>query len=351
MKSDDIDSLPPTQSPPEAIDMEQQSVGEALTALQRLMNYSATLPDAFRSAREYAGELVRDSASWLVPAAFRNSQSYSVFAQQMFEYVVNDLANAFRRESSTDPGTTLDDKSAQVLLARKTVGSLLDMTALATFHVSPLTVMAMYAEQAYQSPMYLKRLVFELREQGILSKTATVDSSQDLIHRLESATGRAASCFDQPPLSIAGLHNTLQDTQATVHTVQPERLLPLAEIDQLWRQMYLAARDQRGSIWDVSATISIVALNNMQNVDTGGVISLNVQGNLYQFQVIDHYWEGLRAIEQGGLLSTFSSAVKPYVETVWNKYAVSSKSWTEQLRSGELLKWGWSSLSWPKLSR
>ncbi len=72
---------------------------------------------------------------------------------------------------------------------------------------------------------------------------------------------------------------------------------------------------------------------------------------MYQEQIIDHYWEGLRAIERQGLLPTLSLACQPYVETVWTNYSVDQKTWREQLLSGELIKWGWSQLSWPKLVR
>ena len=72
---------------------------------------------------------------------------------------------------------------------------------------------------------------------------------------------------------------------------------------------------------------------------------------MYQEQIIDHYWEGLRAIERQGLLPTLSRACQPYVETVWTNYSVDQKTWREQLLGGELIKWGWSQLSWPKLVR
>lgn len=343
---------------PAAIDMDKQTVGEALTSLQRLLHYSASLPETLRSAGAYASEKVRESANWLVPAAFRNSQSYSVFVQQMIDYVVNDLAGAWRGEQSPkgDSGSIesaelADEASDQVLLARKTVGSLLDMTALATFHVSPLLVLAVYSEIAYESRTVMQLLGVRLKQQGIIPEKTVVEDTASLIAALEKAARIAAKMFEQPPLSIAGLQKTIEQTRLTVAQVNPEKLLSFAEIDQLWRQMELAARDQKASIWDVSATVSIVALNNIQAIDDGGLVSLEITGNMYQEQLIDHYWEGLRAIERDGLLPTLSRACQPYVETVWTNYSLNRKTWTEQLLSGELIKWGWSHLSWPKLAR
>lgn len=342
---------------PAAIDMEKQTVGEALSTLQKLMHYSASLPESIRNAGAKASELVRESANWLVPAAFRNSHSYSVFVQQMFDDVVKDVAGAWRGEhvAKESPNSLsasdADDASEQVFLARKAVGSLLDMTALATFHLSPLLVLSVYSEIAYGSRAIMQLLGQRLKEQGIIPPKTDVQDTASLVAALEKAARIAERMFEQPPLSIPGLQKTIEETRHTVAHVQPEKLLPFAEIDQLWRQMELAARDQKASIWDVSATMSIVALNHIQAIDEGGLVSLEIQGNMYQEQIIDHYWEGLRAIERRGLLPTLSQACQPFVETVWTNYSIDHKNWAEQLLSRELIKWGLSRLSWPKLSR
>ncbi len=338
----------PASPLPAEIDMEQQTVVEASSALLRLFHYSASLPErTLRSAGALAGGIVRESANWLVPAAFRNSKSYSIFVQQMLDFVVNDVGGVRRVIS----GTREEPNQDEVFLARKTVGNLLDMTALATFHLSPLTVLAIFSDLAYGSKVYMRQLSARLKEQGIIDQETTIDSATDLIDALEQASGGAVGMFDQPPISIDGLRKTIEETQQSIRKVDPAKLLPFAELDQLWRQMELAARDQKASIWDVSATMSIVALNNIQAVGQGTVVGLEIAGNMFQQHIIEHYWEGLRSIEREGLIPTLSRASEPYLEAVWTNFAMDRKTWTEQLLSGELLKWGWSQLSWPKLSR
>ncbi|MEZ6136103.1 MAG: hypothetical protein R3C53_14480 [Pirellulaceae bacterium] len=331
---------------PVPIDMEQQTVGEASSALLRMFHYSASLPErTLRSAGALAGGLVRESANWIVPSAFRNSKSYSIFVQQMLDFVVNDLGGVRKVASKDQPN------QEEVFLARKTVGNLLDMTALATFHMSPLTVLAIFSDVAYGSKAYLQQLSTRLKEQGIIDAETTIDGAADLIEALEQASGGAVSMFDQPPISIEGMRKTIEETQAAITKVDPTKLLPFAEIDQLWRQMELAAQDQNASIWDVSATMSVVALNKIQAVGQGAVVSLEIAGNMFQEHIIEHYWEGLRSIEREGLIPTLSTASEPYLEAVWTNFSMDRKTWTEQLLTGELLKWGWSQLAWPKLSR
>lgn len=332
---------------PDAIDMEQSTMGEAMSSLYRVFNYSASLPErTLRSAGALAGGFVRESANWVIPSAFRNSKSYSIFVQQMLDFVVSDVGGVKRALS---PKTGEPDE--KVDLARKTVGNLLDMTAFATFHLSPITVLAVFSDVAYGSKVYMQELSDRLKEQGIIDQNTTIDGATDLISALEHASGSVVGVFDQPPISIEGLRKTIEQTRNAVEGIDPSRLLPVSEIDQMWRQMELAASEQNASIWDVSATMSVVALNNIQAVGKGAYVSLELAGNMFNEHIIEHYWTGLREIEKDGLLVTLSRSSEPYIEAVWTNFAIDRKTWTEQLLSGEFIKWGWSQLSWPKLSR
>jgi hypothetical protein len=214
-----------------------------------------------------------------------------------------------------------------------------------------LTVLAIFSDVAYGSRHYLQQLSERLKSQHIIDENTTIDHAGDLLAALEKASASAVGVFDKPPISIEGLRRTIQETQAAIAQVDPIKLLPAAEIDQLWRQIEMAAKEQHASIWDVSATISLVALSNIQAMGKGTIVGLEVAGNLFNEHIVQHYWEGLRAIERNGLIPTLSRASAPYLEAVWTNFNVDRKTWTEQLLSGELLKWGWSHISWPKLMR
>ncbi len=343
----------------DSIDMEKSTVGEATSNLLRLFHYSASIPErTLRSAGALAGGFMRESANWLLPSAFRNSRSYSIFIQQMLDFVCNEIGGVRKKlwgAAPADPASDLSEEEQaaqnQAFLARKTVGNLLDMSALATFHVSPLTVLAVFSDVAYGSRHYLQLLSERLKSQQIIDENTTIDNASDLLAALEKASASAAGVFDRPPISLDGLKKTINETTDAVMSVDPMKLLPAAEIDQLWRQIDLAAKEQNASIWDVSATISLVALGNIQSVSKGTYVGLEVAGNLFNEHIVQHYWDGLRSIERNGLIPTLSRASAPYLEAVWTNFAVDRKTWTEQLLSGEFVKWGWSQISWPKLMR
>lgn len=323
--------------------MERHSIGEAVSRLLHWFQYSASLPErTVRSASALAGGIVREGANWLIPSAFRNSRSYSIFVQQMLDLLTEEVGGVRRRPV---PGSETVEP-AQVDLARKTVGNLLDMTALATLHVSPITVLAIFSDVAYGSKYYLQQLSARLKQQGIIDEDATIDRATDLIDALERASGEITEAFDQPPVSIEGLRSTLEQTQAAVAEMEPARLLPLAEIDQLWRQMELAATAQDASLWDVSTTISLVALRNIQATGQGVLSGLLLAGDLFQAHIVEHYWHGLREIESQGLVATLYHSAGPYLEAVWNNFAPNRGTWTETLLSGQWLRKSWQRFGW-----
>ncbi len=173
----------------DAIDMEKTSFGEATSTLLRLFNYSASLPErTFRSASACRRLCTRISQ---LVGSFRLSQFEILFDLRSANPGISDQRYRWRSQSLTAGS---ERHQQEVVLARKTVGNLLDMTALATFHLSPLTVLAIFSDAAYGSKVYLEQLSSRLKEQGIIDQNTTIDGAADLITAIEAASGKAAVC-------------------------------------------------------------------------------------------------------------------------------------------------------------
>lgn len=326
------------------IDLESYTVNEAASALSAVFRYATSLRErTIRSATAFAGA-VRESSDWLVPNSFRNARSYAIFARQMLEYV-NDAANVRLVFSGKENES---EKSAHVDLARKTVGNLFDMTALATFSFSPITVLAVYSDLGHGDSSYLIQLSDRLKEHAIVDSSVQLSSSAELADAIAAAAGGATDVFDQPPIATESLRRTIAHIQAEVDTAS-ERVSS-EELGQLWRQMQLAAQQQSASMWDISATISVVTLSARLQTGEATPTVLSLPANTTGPDLVDQYWNGLRAIERDGLIPTLSSASEPYMDTIWSNFAVNRRTWTEQLLTGELTKWGWSQWSWPRIA-
>lgn len=326
------------------IDLESYTVKEAASALSAVFHYATSLRKrTIRSATALAGA-VRESSDWLVPTSFRNARSYAIFARQMLDYV-NDVANVRLVFSGK---ANESEQSAHVDLARKTVGNLFDMTALATFPFSPITVLAVYSDLGHGDNRYLIQLSDRLKKHAIVDSNAQLSSSEELADAIEAAAGGATDVFDQPPIATENLKRTIAHIQAEVDSANDR--VTSEELGQLWRQMQLAAKQQSASMWDISATISVVTMSDRLQTDEAAQSALSLPANTTVPDLVGQYWSGLRAIERDGLIPTLSSATEPYMDTIWSNFAVNRRTWTEQLLAGELTKWGWSQWSWPRIA-
>ena len=68
----------------------------------------------------------------------------------MLDFVVEDIGGVERNEEDEGP------PKVDNFVARKTVGNFVELAGMATFHLSPMTLLAIVSDVAYGSQTYLK---------------------------------------------------------------------------------------------------------------------------------------------------------------------------------------------------
>jgi hypothetical protein len=191
------------------------------SAVLKYLLYGASLPErALRATTAVVSGAVRESALLLVPQAFRSSRSYTMFVQQMLDFLAHEFGGVERSaEASSNP-------AVEGFVARKTVGTFIELAGLATLHVSPLTVLAIVSDIAYGSREFLTELSDELKKQGIIDPNTTIDHTADLLEAISKASGDTATAFDTPPISVEGLKQTIAQTRAAVKDIDLRKALP-----------------------------------------------------------------------------------------------------------------------------
>ncbi|MBP88952.1 MAG: hypothetical protein CMJ64_19930 [Planctomycetaceae bacterium] len=317
-----------------ADDSDKPSIPAASEVYNYLM-YSVSLPErALRATSAVVGGTLHESASLLVPQAFRNSKSYETFVQQMLDFVVRDVGRVERDSDEEAP-------EIEGYIAKKAVSGFLDLAGMATLHVSPMTVLAIVNDVAYGSQTYLNELSAELKKAGVIDEKSTINHAADLLDAVREASSTTANAFDQPPLSVDGLKETLQQTIEQVSGVNPTKLIPQAEMQQIWDDMHeMAAREEVG-ILDVSSTMSLYAIDKIGKVGQGALSSVTVAGNLFDRHIFEHYREGLGEIREKGLYATLSESSQPYIAAVWTNFSTEKETLTEDLLTGKLIGRAW----------
>lgn len=308
-------------------------------SVSKYLQYTLSLPErAIRSTAAVVGGVAQQSAMFLVPSSFQDSKTYKTFVQQMLDMVAHDIGGTKREESNPEIES---DTQVEGYVARKTVGSFVDLAGMATLHVSPLTVLAIVSDVAYGSNVYLKQLGDELKREGVIDKESTIDHAADLLQAIGTASGKAADRFDQPPLSIEGLQETIAEAQASVGEIDPTKVIPQAEIKRMWGQMQDMADEQDVDLIDVSSAMTMYTLNQVATVSKGALTTIRVTGDLLDKHLIDHYWQGLQRISDEGIWQVVASSSRPYIDAVWMNFSSEKDTITEDVVSGRLVTRAW----------
>ena len=195
------------------------------------------------------------------------------------------------------------------------------LAGMATLHLSPLTVLAIVSDVAYGSQSYLQELSTELKQAGIIDEDTTIDHAADLLEAIRNTSASTAGALELPPLSVEGLRETIQQTQRAAQGIDPTRLLPQAEMQQLWNQMHEMADREGVGLLDISSTMTLFVIDKVGRVGHGALSSVKVAGNMFDRHIFDHYRQGLTEIQDKGLYSTLSVASQPYISAVWTNFS------------------------------
>jgi hypothetical protein len=229
----------------------------------------------------------------------------------------------------------------EALLAQKAVGGLLDVAGTATLHLSPMTVLAVFNDLAYGSGHYLSILSQELKKEGIIDESSSIDHVTDLVDALRDTSSKAADTIDKPPINLEGITETVSQLREEINKVDPRKLIPQAEVARLWGEMEDAAAKADVGLWDVSATMTMFAMNRISLSTRGALTTIHVAGSLLDEHIIQHYGAALEEISENGLYATLADASSPYLEAVWDNFDEDRETWTEDFVSGQLFCRAW----------
>lgn len=305
--------------------------------LSRYLLYSFTLPErVLRSAVGSTAGLARETAEFLVPQAFQNSKTYEVVIRNSLKFLAQDVG-----------GVAGDPKEAELgrdFAARKAVGNFVDLAGWATLAVSPVWMMAIVSDVAYGTKTYLHELAGELQKRGMIDETSTIHNVDDLLASVRETSGHAASLVDTPPLSIEQLKQTLASTRKSLGGMDVRKVLPESELRRYWQEMREIAARENVSFIGVSGAVTMHTLGKIGGVARGTLTGVQVAGGLVNRNVVGHYVNAMKDIRRKGFFQTVRETSGPYVEAVWNNFAVDRPTWTAELLSGRALGRAWTTV-------
>ncbi|MCH7990030.1 MAG: zf-TFIIB domain-containing protein [Planctomycetes bacterium] len=302
----------------------------AAASVSRYLLFGLSLPERLlRSSVGMAAGAAKETAALLVPQAFQSSKTYELVIKNSLKFLTEDIGGV--------EGDSEESPTGENYVARKAVGSFVDLAGLATLHLSPVWMMAIVSDVAYGTKSYVIELADELKKQGLIDEDSTINHVDDVLNAIQNASGQTASMFDTPPLSVAQLKESLESTRAAISSADYRRVIPEAELTSYWNEMKEIANEEEVSLIGVSGALTMHTLGKVSTVSKGTLTGLQVAGGLFNRHVVGHYADALKTAREKGFYQMLNESSAPYVEAVWNNFSAEKETWTEQIVSGKAI--------------
>ena len=283
---------------------EMNTTAGARTVLSR--SYLASLPErTVRAGAALTGGLVYEASEVVLPVAGRRSRLYQAIVGRVLRITIEVVGGV----EGVYPA---QEMPVRELLVRKTAGNAVELSSFLAVGWSPVWLLAGASDLVGGTKVYLRALVTELRDAGLLAEDADVASFEELLTTLEDTSGVLADTVDVPPLNVSSVRTSWQELQR-----QAADLPDADSLEKIFAELQLAARREDRSILEISSMVALGA------VRTG--ITL---GNVHIF---DYYRRALRTIVEEGLLSFLRRTSTPYLTRASSHFDPQSSTYSERL--------------------
>ncbi len=272
----------------------------------RSRSYLASLPErTARAGAALTGGFVYEASEVMLPLAVRRSRLYQAIVGRLLRITIELLGGV----EGVYPA---QEMPVRELLARKTAGNVVEVSSFLAVGWSPVWLLAGASDLVGGTKVYLRTLVAELRDAGVLAPDAEVASFEELLSVLEGTSGVLADTVDVPPLNVSSVRASWQELQRQVAD-----LPDAAGLENIFAELQLAARQEDRSVLEISSMVALGAVR--------AGVSL---GNVHIF---DYYRHALRTIVEEGLLSFLRRTSTPYLTRARSHFDPRSSTYSERL--------------------
>ena len=269
-------------------------------------SYLVSLPErTARAGAALTGGLVYEASEVVLPVAVRRSRLYQAIVGRLLRITIELVGGV----EGVYPA---QEMAVRELLARKTAGNVVELSSFLAVGWSPLWLLAGASDLVGGTKAYLRALVAELRDAGVLAEHADVATFEELLTALEGTSGVLADAIDVPPLNVPSVRTSWQELRR-----QASDLPDAADLEKIFAELQLAARQEDRSMLEVSSMVALGA------VRTGVKL-----GNVHIF---DYYRRALRTIVEEGLLTFLGRTGKPYVARAGTHFDPRATTLSERL--------------------
>jgi hypothetical protein len=269
-------------------------------------SYLASLPErTARAGAALTGGLVYEASEVMLPLVARRSKLYRAIVGRLLHITIELVGGM----EGVYPA---QEMPVRELLVRKTAGNAVELSSFLAVGWSPLWLLAGASDLVGGTKVYLRALVTELRDAGVLAPDADVATFEELLSMLEGTSGVLADTVDVPPLNVPSVRASWQELRR-----QAADLPDAAGLEKIFAELQLASRQEDRSVLEISSMVALGAVR-------AGVRLGNVN-------IFEYYRRALRTIVEEGLLTFLRRTSAPYLTRAAAHFDPRSSTYSERL--------------------
>jgi hypothetical protein len=291
--------------------------------------YVLSLPErVVRAALALSAGVLREVGEVVLPQGVRGSRLYKNLVDVTLRYVIEQVGGAKGIYPAEQP-------QPSDFLARRGAGHAIELLGIVAFRVSPVWVFAALADLAGLGRRLIPEIAQALKAEGLLDKSAQIESVDQLLDGLEQTSSRLAQIVNTPPLNVAELRREWRAVRNHVRRSKAGQLpSPLALTNQ-WADIKAEATRHGRSIFETSSLMAIAAVRRLPA--RAGWIALSTRvgatraGTLLAVDILDGYRQTLTDLRTVGYLTYARRQLSPYLRASVDQFSVQRRTLTQRL--------------------
>lgn len=290
-----------------------------LRRVGKVLAYGASLLErTVRAIAAAAGGTSRLATDTALPRSFRRTNLYRFILGNFQRFLIEDVGGV----KGTYRG--IQGRLPKSFLARKTVGDVVEATAIVALAYSPLWFFALLGGAASGSRTFLQRVVRELKKDGNLPRDAHIRTAEELLTALERASMASTVPFDQPPLSVRDLGQLRRQIARDYKQLFRTSRKSLPEARALWTELMRVRKERAVPFLQLSGAMALA----------GARAAGRASGALFREKVVRSYAASLDAVRTKGFKEFFADAARPYLKSIGGAFRPGTPTTTERLLGG-----------------
>jgi hypothetical protein len=281
-----------------------------------------------RSALGVGAGLLHEVGEVVLPRGVRRSRLFKNLVETTLRYLIERVGGAEGVFPAEQP-------TPRDFLARRGAGHAIEVLGIVAFHVSPVWVLAAFADLSGLGRHLIPEISEALKAQGLLEKDAQFSSVDQLLNGLEKAASRLAETLNTPPLDVEDLRREWAAVRESARGLTASDLPSRQEIRKQWRQLRLESVRQGRSVFEISSALAISAVHVLPGkarwLSASARVGARRTGKLVSTAILDHYTQTLNELRAVGYVTFAKRQMSPYIRACVDQFSPHKRTLTQRL--------------------